>query len=244
MKHNTLVFPVIKINDVFQLKKEYAKNFRRGFALAVLIHILLIGAYFLLNSDTKSDENNIRTILIDWANTPSINVPVNTAGITVSSAGTDIKNAIPIPVPDDKALSNELIPSQTELSNRLIRIGEYTGGEVKTIPTGTNIESPKEEIPEMKEFTPYEKAPVLIDFVTPVYPELARRSGIEGTVYVEVLIGKNGKPLKAIAVKYDSEIFVKPSIDAAMKSLFTPAIQHKAPVMVWMTVPFKFRLNN
>jgi outer membrane biosynthesis protein TonB len=63
-------------------------------------------------------------------------------------------------------------------------------------------------------------------------------------VFVKVLIGKDGKPVKAVVVKFDSEIFVQPSLDAAMKFVFTPAIQHKAPVMVWTTIPFKFRLNN
>ena len=82
------------------------------------------------------------------------------------------------------------------------------------------------------------------DQAIPVYPDLARRSGLEGNVYLRVLIGKNGKPLKAIVLKFDSEIFVTPSMDAAMKSVFTPAIQNKQPIMVWITVPYKFRLNN
>jgi protein TonB len=243
MKYDTLVFPVIAINDVFQLKRDYKKNYSVGMAAAVLIHILITGAYFFLNTTAKSEEIKTRTVQIDWTYPQPINTPVYTR-ITVSSPGTILKNAIPIPVPDEKGTNNKLIPSQNELSNSLIRPGEYTGSEVKAIPPGNNIESSKAEVPDIKEFTPYEKAPELLESVTPVYPELARRSGIEGTVYVKVLIGKDGKPLNAVAVKYDSEIFIKPSLEAAMKCIFTPAIQHKAPVMVWMMVPFKFRLNN
>lgn len=86
--------------------------------------------------------------------------------------------------------------------------------------------------------------PQVVVSVPPVYPDLAKRAGIEGTVYVKILVSKEGKPIKAVVVKSDSEVFDQPAVDAAMKFVFTPAIQHKAPVMVWVVVPFRFRLNN
>jgi len=85
--------------------------------------------------------------------------------------------------------------------------------------------------------------PQVVVSAVPVYPELAKRAGVEGTVYVKILVSKEGKPLKAVVIKSDSEVFNQPAIDAAMRFVFTPAIQHKAPVMVWVVVPFKFKLN-
>ena len=45
-------------------------------------------------------------------------------------------------------------------------------------------------------------------------------------------------------LRSDAEIFNQASIDAAMKWKFSPAILKGKPVAVWVTVPFKFRLNN
>ncbi len=243
MRRSTLILPVIPKYDVFQLKKSYAKNFSLGFAVAVLIHILIIGAYFFLKSVSKSAGSEHRVITLTLSVPPSISFPADKQ-IAVSSPVTSLKNAIPIPVPDDKAANDKPVPTQNDLSGSLAQPGDIDGSIVKTIPPAVKVETPEETIPDIRGFTPYEKAPELIEHTTPVYPDLARRSGLEGNVYLRVLIGKNGRPLKAVVLKFDSEIFVKPSIDAAMKSVFTPAIQNKQPVMVWVTVPYKFRLNN
>lgn len=50
MRSKTLVFPVLSKYDVFQLKKNYAKNFSFGMVAAVLIHLMLIGTYFSVRS--------------------------------------------------------------------------------------------------------------------------------------------------------------------------------------------------
>ena len=85
--------------------------------------------------------------------------------------------------------------------------------------------------------------PQVVTYVTPDYPEIAKRAGVEGTVYVKILVSKQGKPLKAVVIKSDSKVFDQSAINAAMKFVFTPAIQHENPVMVWVVVPFKFRLT-
>ena len=72
----------------------------------------------------------------------------------------------------------------------------------------------------MNAFIAVEKMPQIIFQVAPVYPVLARRAGIEGTVYVKILVSKEGKALKAIIIKSDSEVFNQASIDAAFGYLF------------------------
>jgi protein TonB len=243
MKHNTLVFPGIIRFDVFELKKAYAKNFSLGMTTAVLIHILFVGVYYFFQSAAINIESKPTDHFITLTDPPPINYPVD-PHITVTSSGANLRNAVPIPVPDDRIVDDKLIPTQNDLSRSWTQHGDANEGGLAPIPPETKVDIPQEKIPDMDGFSVYEKAPEIIKAYTPGYPELARRAGLEGTVYVKILVGKDGKPLKAIAYKFDSEIFVKPSIDAAMKTLFTPAIQQKAPVMVWITVPFKFRLNN
>jgi periplasmic protein TonB len=95
------------------------------------------------------------------------------------------------------------------------------------------------------DFVPVEKTPQPIpgNNPPPVYPEIARRAGVEGTVWVKIWVDKEGNPKKAVVQKSDAELFNQPAIDAAMKWKFTPAIMNNGPVSVWVSIPFKFRLN-
>ena len=92
------------------------------------------------------------------------------------------------------------------------------------------------------DFVPVEKNPVPVKQIAPDYPEIARRAGVEGTVWVSVCVDKEGKVKRARISKSDAEIFNQPSIEAAMKWVFTPAIMNNSPVEVRVSVPFKFTL--
>lgn len=76
-----------------------------------------------------------------------------------------------------------------------------------------------------------------------VYPELARRIGAEGKVIVRVLIGKDGTPLKSIIEFSDNEVLNDAAVKAVMGSVFTPALNNKQPVTVWVSIPINFRLR-
>ena len=82
--------------------------------------------------------------------------------------------------------------------------------------------------------------PVPITQVQPTYPVEARGSGIEGRVWVNCLIGKDGKVKKANVVRSDSSIFNKPAISAALQWRFTPATIKGKPVEVWANISFRF----
>ncbi len=92
------------------------------------------------------------------------------------------------------------------------------------------------------DFVPVEKEPQIIYQSIPKYPESAQKAGIEGRVWVKIWIDKDGKPHQAVVMKSDEQIFDKPSVDAAMKYRFTPAIMNKKPVAVWVVIPFTFKL--
>ena len=100
-----------------------------------------------------------------------------------------------------------------------------------------------EEEPSPDAFIPVEKLPVPVRQVRPDYPDIARRAGIEGTVWVKILVDKEGKARKAIVLKSDAEIFDEPATKAALQWVFTPAIMNNGPVAVWVAVPFRFQHN-
>lgn len=80
--------------------------------------------------------------------------------------------------------------------------------------------------------------------VWPIYPKEAKERGIEGTVYVKLLVNDKGVVEKAVVEQSDAEIFNKVSIDAAMKWKFKPALKQGLPVSTWIMLPFKFKLSD
>src|SRR5579884_1718318 len=76
------------------------------------------------------------------------------------------------------------------------------------------------------------------------YPDEARRSGLEGNVTLEALIGKDGKVIKVTVTQADYDIFKQAAIDAMMQETYSPAISNGRPTKVWMTRVIHFRLND
>jgi TonB family protein len=71
-----------------------------------------------------------------------------------------------------------------------------------------------------------------------VYPPEAMKNKIEGTVYVDITISKDGLVETAMVSKTDNEILNEAALDAVVRWKFKPALHvHKA------TIPFKFKLS-
>jgi TonB family protein len=97
--------------------------------------------------------------------------------------------------------------------------------------------------PGMYDFIAADKMPQIKKIFPPKYPEQAKHSGIEGVVYVKILVNEDGKPTKSVVIRSDSEIFNQPALDAAMKFEFTPAVKDNRDISIWVVVPFKFKLD-
>ena len=85
--------------------------------------------------------------------------------------------------------------------------------------------------------------PMLVMQARADYPEIARRSGIEGTVVVKVLVGVEGRVEQAVIVSKAHPILDKEALLAARKCRFTPARQREMKVAVWVAVPYRFKLR-
>lgn len=94
-------------------------------------------------------------------------------------------------------------------------------------------------------FLAFDEPPILVDFVTPRYPDLAREAGFEGTVRVRVLVDEQGKVIDADVISSDvSPAMDQAAIEAAMKCRFKPAKQRTTPVKAHVMIPFNFRLKS
>jgi protein TonB len=95
---------------------------------------------------------------------------------------------------------------------------------------------------EIVEFWAVEQVPTPIKQAAPKYPEVARKAGMTGTVFVEFTVGKNGL-VKGARVLRGPAIFHDAALAAVFKFTFKPAIQNDKPVSVRMTQPIRFRLK-
>jgi TonB family protein len=94
-------------------------------------------------------------------------------------------------------------------------------------------------------FVQFDEAPQIVRRAAPVYPEIAKRAGIEGTVWVKIQLDENGKVREALVQKSSTpDLGFEEAAMAAAKSFeFSPARKNQQPVAVWVTIPFHFKLS-
>jgi protein TonB len=74
-----------------------------------------------------------------------------------------------------------------------------------------------------------------------VYPELAKRVGIEGRVYIRAFVDESGSVIKAEITKGIGGGCDEVALDAVLKTQFSPGKQRGRPVKVQVTIPIVFR---
>ncbi|MGB5105754.1 MAG: energy transducer TonB [Candidatus Zixiibacteriota bacterium] len=106
-------------------------------------------------------------------------------------------------------------------------------------------ESLHHESPGLEEFVGLEEAPTQLKRGKVVYPEFARKAILEGSVWVEVLISRDGSVAEAMIVK-ESGLncgFEESALYGAINSKWKPAIQDGVPVMLWVEYEISFRIK-
>jgi len=147
----------------------------------------------------------------------------------------------------------ELPPPPKEIDQPVVPIAAEEGEEVdedtEIAPTSfdriENLPPPPPPPSESSsEFYAFDEPPVLVRYVPPSYPALARQAGIEGTVLLRVVVGTDGKVEQASVIQSDvTPAMEKAAIAAAKKFLFKPAKQRTVPVRASMAVPIRFKLH-
>jgi len=232
----------------FELKRSYQRNLGLGVILAGLLHIVVIGGFLLYShASTKIPEARgvvrIKT-LAELAPPPSLSqtqapqIAVAAPSVAPPSVG------IPEAVPDEEAPPEVTVATQAELGKLqdLSATSIVGGGGGDSIA----VEIPPEEyLPPPDEFVPYDELPVPIKEVKPEYPPLARQAGIEGVVWVKILVDKNGKVRNALIFKPSgaSAGFEEAALAAVKQNEYKPAISNNQPVAVWAIFKVTFNLK-
>ena len=143
---------------------------------------------------------------------------------------------VAVPVPDAEAPPEQTIASQEELQQ--VTPGVESNGDQQVV-----VAPPSEdELPKFGEYVYVEELPEAITKVSPQYPDIAREAGVDGTVMVQALVGKDGKVKDTRVVK--SIPMLDAAAIAAVKGwVFKPALSNNKPVAVWVAVPVRFTLH-
>jgi protein TonB len=225
-----------------ELKAVYQKYWLRGFLIAVGIHAVGFGTYYLAQVIGEEEPPPINVRILKYSDLgppPSINNANIPPPVSVSAPVAKPTVGAPVPVPDAEASPEQTLATQTEMSQVAAPIGEGTGeGGGYEIQQDIKIEDDGPPA----DFVAVEKEPVVVKKAEPKYPELAMRAGLEGRVWVKIWVDKEGKPKQVVVLKSDAEIFNEAAVEAAKQFLFTPAYMNNGPVSVWVSVPFKFKL--
>ncbi len=250
MANNTQTVDLKNVYGAFELKRLYPKNYGYGFLFAIIFHLMIIGVYFLIQAINAREENydNVPVVSMKYSEMgppPSI-VEEVAPKVQPAAAAAKPNVGVPVPVEDSKAAPEQTLASQTEMSKAIAPTQTMSdAGNVKVTQDIKITQEVKkdDDNPDPSSFVAVEKNPEPIQLVKPVYPEIAQRAGLTGMVVLRILVNKEGKPMKTLVMKADNDIFVDPAKEAAMKTLFTPAIQNGKPITCWVVIPFRFSLN-
>ncbi len=176
---------------------------------------------------------------------PSIAKPtvpqINVAEAVAKVAAPPPAIAIPEPVADQKA-QVKTIATQTQMAEELppVDLSDLGSGdgEGDTLQVDIDIDTS----PSPTDFIAVDQEPVRISIDAPVYPDVAKAAGIEGTVLLQVLVGKDGRVKDAIVVD-GPEALHQAADDCARTAVFRPALIDQKPVEVWVVIPVTFKLR-
>lgn len=187
--------------------------------------------------DGKIDLKVVKKTYEDLPPPPSIEAPEPAS----APKGLEAKGSVgevPLPVPDELAEADTI-------SDAIAGTGAEGFGEGTEIIVEETVEVTEEAAPweEVSFDVEYSEKPVVVHEERPVYPDIARDSGVEGDVVLLVYIDAQGKVRNAVVQASPG----LPALDeaakkAAMKCTFKPAKQQGVPVGVWYSIVMQFRL--
>jgi TonB family protein len=238
MTHQMILSAPLSGYGACELKQKLHKNIMTGLTLATIIYAVLLGSYWSSVYLTGTDDRQFIHIrpITDYIFIPQQRIgPLDAQQIALSIAGYsgNSKFGTPVAVPDIEVIVEEPFAPPSEP----IPPGQAGKGTDQVIYLSPGTEEPPPP------FVPIEKQPIIVKRVNPKYPEMARRTGIEGRVWANVWIDKEGKIHRIDIIRSDSEFFNQPVIDAINQWIFTPALMNKGPVPVWVSLKFDFKLN-
>lgn len=152
--------------------------------------------------------------------------------------------SVPIAVADETVLEEEVLDLDAGLD-----LDEPVSLPAPPPPPAPKEEMKADEEDEAEIFVVVEEMPEIIGgtdmlYQLIVYPEIARKAGMEGMVVVQVVVEPNGKPSNPTVARSAGDVLDKAAVDAVMKLTFKPGKQRGKAVRTNFAIPVRFRLRD
>ena len=217
---------IINKNPKVDLKRKYASRFEMGFIFSLSVVILMF-LYF------PRFENSQKIIEV-----PQELVAVEDVALTKQDVAPPPppKPIIPIETPAEDILEDIAI-EQTELN-------------VEDVVTSAPPPQYEEKVEEVQPtfFIAVEEMPEPIGGIAGIqskiiYPEIAKRAGVQGKVYIKAYVDEEGIVKKAEVIKGIGAGCDEAAIQAVMQTRFKPGRQRGKAVKVQVSIPIRFVLQ-
>lgn len=231
-------FTLPLVGEDHPLRKRFTRTFVTSAAYAMLIIVLAAAGrliYANILAARPEADKVVRFVSIEQVVPPSISQEEAAPQVNLAEQVAPPSIGVPEPVPDYQAQEMTIATTEEMAEFQNTDLSALTGGGDSLV---VNFD---EGMPSPDDYVAVEEMPVLINMPKPEYPDFARDAGVEGTVILRALVGKDGKVSDVIVVKGEKMLEAS-AIAAAKQAQFKPALQQHRPVAVWVQIPIKFSL--
>lgn len=227
---------------------------RRYTLISIILFVISasIFAYLFLNSKSDTSELLVEKKLTDTAvavleelqynNLPELE---NTADVSNNQKVETISK----PQSEQNVLPKAPPKLPDPIEAPLIETKEVLAEEESKVEEEISVPPPKEVIEAAEEptyFVAVEEMPQPIGGLLGIqemiaYPEIAKRAGIEGKVFVRAFVDETGSVTNAEIIKGIGGGCDEAALDAILKTKFTPGKQRGKPIKVQVTIPIVFK---
>ena len=234
----------------YKLRKAYKQYLSIAMWIAIFIVLLVTtgpAIYSMINPEEESLNKKRKVVITELAPPPSIG---------------EKKEEVPIEAPPPLKSTIKFTPPVIKPDEQ-VQDEFVTVDELKDVDPGLTTEEGNPEgvdysLIEVEEKVVEEEAPTYFVAVEEmpepiggikaiqekiVYPEIAKRAGVEGKVYILAFVDENGNVTKTQIIKGIGAGCDEAARDAVLQTKFKPGKQRGTPVKVQVSIPIVFKLQ-
>ena len=235
----------------YKLRKSYKKYVTISMWIAIFIVLMVTtgpAIYRWINPEEVVETKRKVVQITQLEQPPSIGEEKEIEEIQAPPLKSTIKFTPPVVKPDEQ-VQDEYMPTVDELKE--VDPGAETQEGVEGGVDYSLIEVEEKVVEEEKAptyFVAVEEMPEPIGGIKAIqekisYPEIAKRAGVEGKVYILAFVDENGNVTKAQVLKGIGAGCDEAAQDAVLQTKFKPGKQRGTPVKVQVSIPIVFKLQ-
>ena len=236
----------------YKLRKSYKKYVTISMWIAIFIVLMVTtgpAIYRWINPEEVVETKRKVVQITQLEQPPSIGEQQEIEQIEAPPLKSTIKFTPPVVKPDEQ-VQDEYMPTVDELKEvdpgAETQEGVEGGVDYSLIEVEEKVVEEKEQAPTY--FVAVEEMPEPIGGIKGIqekieYPEIAKRAGVEGKVYILAFVDESGNVMKAQVLKGIGAGCDEAALDAVQKTKFKPGKQRGVPVKVQVSIPIIFKLQ-